>query len=164
MILLDQHHLDRILKRMAFQAVETSAGRNFDLIGLNERGFAVASVMELYIAKESSVDVHLCQLFVDGTRETKKTVQHNDVLIIADDVIYSAKTMFKALNSIPELYEYNDVFVAAVIDRGHRKLPVEAGIVGHTVPTKINEHVDFQLKNGAPYRVLLTKNTTPQNV
>lgn len=163
MILLDQNHLNRILKRMAFQAIETSAGRNFDLIGLNERGFAVASVMKSFIAEDSSVHVHLNQLFVDGTSETGKTDRNNDVLIISDDVIYSGKTMFKALNSIPELYEYNDVFVAAVIDRGHRKLPVEAGIVGHTVPTKINEHVDFQLKNSKPYRVLLTKNSHLQN-
>ncbi|WP_209388439.1 phosphoribosyltransferase family protein [Rhodohalobacter sp. SW132] len=157
MILLDQNRLQRILKRMAYQLVETSAGRNIDLVGLNERGYSVASVLEEHMTKEINIDVSLHQLFVDGTAETSGFTRKNKVLIAADDVIYSGKTMFKALNHIEELYDYEDVYVAAVIDRGHRKLPVEAGIVGVEVPTKINEHVDFQLKNNKPHQVLITK-------
>lgn len=160
MILLDQNRLNRILKRMAYQVIEKSGGRNIDMIGLNERGYAVAQIIKSHISSDSSVRVHQNQLYVDGTGKTEKMNRVNDVLVISDDVIYSGITMFNALNNIPELYGYKDVFVAAVIDRGHRKLPVEAGIVGVTVPTKVNEHVDFQLKHTKPYQVLLTKHKT----
>jgi len=160
MILLDQSRLNRILKRMAYQVIEQSGGHNIDMIGLNERGFAVARIIKSHITSDSPVQVHQTQLFVDGTVESKKTERVNDILIITDDVIFSGKTMFKALQTLSGLYKYNEVYVAAVIDRGHRKLPVEAGIVGLTVPTKVNEHVDFQLKNKKPYQVLLTKENT----
>ena len=65
--------------------------------------------------------------------------------------------MFRALTLIPELYNYEFVTVAAVIDRGIGKLPVAADIVGLKIPTKVNEHVDFQLKNNQPHQVLLIK-------
>lgn len=160
MILLDQSRLNRILKRMAFQVIEKSGGHNIDMIGLNDRGSAVAEIIESHITSDSPVQVHSTQLYVDGTGESEKTERVNDILIIADDVIFSGKTMFKALQNLPGLYSYSVVYVAAVIDRGHRKLPVEAEIVGLTVPTKVNEHVDFQLKNKKPYQVLLTKENT----
>lgn len=158
MILLDHNKLNRILKRMAYQVIETSGGRDIDLIGLNERGFAVASIIKTHITSDSDLSVHLNKLTVEGAKPKEHVTRKNEVLIIADDVIYSGKTMFRALNNIGELYKYKDVYVAAVIDRGHRKLPVQAGIVGVVVPTKINEHVDFQLQNHKPYQVLLTKN------
>lgn len=157
MILLDEKRLHRILKRMAYEVVETSAGRDVDLVGLNERGYAVSSVIESHIRANFSSKVFHQQLFVDGSEKPGEIDRKHDVLIIADDVIYSGKTMFKALNTIPELYNYKDVYTAAVIDRGHRKIPVEAGITGIIVPTKINEHVDFQLLEGKPNRVFLTK-------
>jgi len=157
MILLDQNRLSRILKRMAYQLVETSAGKNIDLVGLNQRGFSVASVLEEHMTREIRIDVSLHQLYIDGTAKSESFKRKNEVLIVADDVIYSGETMFKALNHIEELYDYEDVYVAAVVDRGHRKLPVEAGIVGVKVPTKVNEHVDFQLKNEKPHQVLITK-------
>ncbi|CAN5167806.1 bifunctional pyr operon transcriptional regulator/uracil phosphoribosyltransferase PyrR [soil metagenome] len=160
MILLDQSRLNRILKRMAYQVIEQSCGHNIDMIGLNERGFAVAQIIKSHITSDSSVQVHQTQLFVDGTAESEKTERVNDILIITDDVIFSGKTMFKALQNLSGLYKYSEVYVAAVIDRGHRKLPVEAGIVGLTVPTKAKEHVDFQLKNKKPYQVLLIKENT----
>jgi len=160
MVLLDQSRLNRILKRMAYQVIEKSGGRNIDIIGLNERGFAVAEVIKSHITSNSALDAYQTQLYVDDTHGSKNTKKENDVLIITDDVIYSGRTMFKALQNLPELYKYSDVYVAAVIDRGHRKLPVEASILGFAVPTKVNEHVDFQLKDKKPYQVLLTKNNT----
>jgi len=158
MILLDQSRLNRILKRMAYQVLEKSGGNNIDLIGLNERGFAVAKIIESHISSDSAIDVKLNQLVVDGSSRAENIGgKNNDTLIIADDVIYSGKTMFKALQYVADPHQYENIYVAAVVDRGHRKLPVEAGIVGVTIPTKINEHVDFQLKNNKPYQVLITK-------
>lgn len=157
MILLDQSRLNRILKRMAYQVMEKSGGKNIDMIGLNERGFAVAKIIESHLTSDSAIDVQLNQLVVDGSEKAQNIERKNDTLIITDDVIYSGKTMFKALQYVAEPHQYENIYVAAVVDRGHRKLPVEAGIVGVTIPTKANEHVDFQLKSDKPYQVLLTK-------
>jgi len=157
MILLDQSRLNRIMKRMAFEVIEKSGGHNIDMTGLNERGFAVAKIIKSHITSHSGINAQLNQLEIDGNGKIKNNERKNDILIITDDVIYSGKTMFKALQKVADPHQYNNIYVAAVIDRGHRKLPVEAGIVGMKIPTKINEHVDFQLKNNKPYQVLLTK-------
>lgn len=158
MILIDQNRLGRIIRRMAYQVVENSGGGNINMVGLNERGYAVASLMQNHISENADHKVHLMQLFVENMENRpEKLTKKNPGLVVVDDVIFSGRTMFRALNQIPELYDYDNVYVASVIDRGHRKLPVLAGIVGLTVPTKANEHVDFQLKNNRPHKVLLTK-------
>jgi len=157
MVLLAHQQLTRIIKRMAFQIVEKSQGHPVDLIGLNERGFAVACMMETFITDDAGCSAKLHQMIVDQDGDPVIPEKNSDELIIVDDVIYSGSTMFRALTAIPELYNYKFVTVASVIDRGHRKLPVAADVVGLGIPTKINEHVDFQLKNNKPYKVLLTK-------
>jgi len=157
MVLLDRNRLYRILKRMAYQTIEKSKGENLDMIGLNERGYAVAEVMKKYITDDSSCSVNLTRLSIAGQEPVDSAFRTNPKLVIVDDVIFSGRTMYKALSQIPELLSYEDVFVTSVIDRGHRKLPVEAGIVGVTVPTKRNEHVDFQLKAMKPEQILLIK-------
>ncbi|WP_340106761.1 phosphoribosyltransferase family protein [Rhodohalobacter sp. 8-1] len=158
MILLDHQRLARIIKRMAFEVVEKSRGKPVDLIGLNDRGFAVAKRMQEFITEGAGSNAKLHQLYINMDEGLGGYERHSDELVMVDDVIYSGKTMFRALTGIPELYSYEFVTVASVVDRGHRKLPVEADIVGLKVPTKENEHVDFQLKNNQPYQVLLTKN------
>jgi len=157
MVLLDHQRLTRIIKRMAFQVVEKSRGHSVDLIGLNERGFAVAQLMKQFISADAGTKADLHQMFIDTDETVDFSEKRSEELIIIDDVIYSGTTMFRALTGIPELYDYEFVTVVSVIDRGHRKLPVAADIVGLKVPTKINEHVDFQLKNNQPFQVLLTK-------
>lgn len=157
MVLLDQQRLTRIIKRMAFQIVEKSQGHTVDLIGLNERGYAVAGLMEAFINEGAGSKAKLHQMVVDKGNDPDIPEKSCDELIIVDDVIYSGSTMFRALTVIPNLYSYEFVTVASVIDRGHRKIPVAADIVGLKIPTKINEHVDFQLKNNRPHQVLLIK-------
>lgn len=158
MVLLDQQRLSRIIKRMAFQVVEKSRGHSVDLIGLNERGYAVAGMMESFITHDAGSKARLHQMVIDRDDEPEIPDKKSDELVIVDDVIYSGSTMFRALTVILELYNYEFVTVATAVDRGHRKLPVAADIVGFKIPTKVNEHVDFQLKNGQPYQVILAKN------
>lgn len=157
MILLGHNRLHRILKRMAYQIVEKSGGRDVDMIGLNERGMAVGREIARFISEDGESEVNLTQFSVDEGPKSEPLQQKNRDLILVDDVVYSGKTMFRALNSIPELYNYEFVTIATVIDRGHRKIPVKADIVGLKVPTKANEHVEFRLKNNQPHNVILIK-------
>lgn len=157
MILLDHKRLHRILKRMAYQVVEKSGGRDVDMIGLNERGMAVGREIARFISEDGESAVNLTQFSVNEEMGRESLEQKNRDLILVDDVVYSGETMFRALNSVPELYNYEFVTIATVIDRGHRKIPVKADIVGLKVPTKANEHVEFRLKNNLPHHVILMK-------
>ncbi len=144
---------------MAYQIVEEARGKPICIVGLNERGYSVALVMKKYISEASGLDFMLRQLWAedDSGFTFDDNIPEDAVLVMVDDVIFSGLTMFKALNKVPELISFNNVCVAAVVDRGHRKVPVQAGIVGLKVPTKLNEHVDFQLSDKQPHKVILLK-------
>lgn len=160
MILLDKGQLSRIIKRMAYQVVEEARGNPICMIGLNERGYAVALAMQDCLTEAAESEFTITQLWAEDKDSFTFEGKINDdtMLVVVDDVIFSGLTMFQALNKIPELTSFKNVCVAAVVDRGHRKVPVQAGIVGLKVPTKLNEHVDFQLSENQPYNVTIIKN------
>jgi pyrimidine operon attenuation protein/uracil phosphoribosyltransferase len=61
------------------------------------------------------------------------------------------------MTQIRNLSEFKNIIVSVLVDRGHRKYPVLASIVGFNLPTKLNEHVSLQIEDGQPIRVKLTK-------
>jgi pyrimidine operon attenuation protein/uracil phosphoribosyltransferase len=57
-------------------------------------------------------------------------------IILVDDVLFTGRTVRAALNAICDLGRPSRVRLAALIDRGHRELPVQPDVVGRTVPTE----------------------------
>ena len=77
-------------------------------------------------------------------------------VVLVDDVIYSGKTMYTALQQITASGLPEEVRLAALIDRGHRKYPLDIGYLGLYSPTKLLEHVTCHLRNdGHPQGVWL---------
>ena len=72
-----------------------------------------------------------------------------------DDVIFSGLTIYRAMLRTQNLQEAENVLVAALVDRGHRRIPIRADVTGMHVPTKLNEHIQLQLRDDKPYEVLL---------
>ncbi len=159
MILLDGNRIQRTLKRMAYQIVEEAHGAPIHLVGLNNRGSVIALRMKQVIEKATGQKSPLDQLNVDleETFSFKKLPEDNPVLVLVDDVIFSGKTLQKAIDKIPDLDHFQKICVAVLIDRGHRKFPVHAAIVGVHIPTKLNEQVKLLLTDKKPDKVILEK-------
>ena len=157
MILLDKDRIKRTIKRMTYQILEETRDRSICLVGLNERGFAVAKMIRSQIEQIREEPVTLLQF--DSHSDTNEIDfpenQENSILILIDDVIFSGQTMFTSLKKITERSHFEMIFVVVLVDRGHRKYPVLAGIVGLDAPTKLNEHVELRLSNGNPGEVIL---------
>jgi len=158
MILLQRDRILRTIKRMAYQIVEESRGEQTCLIGLNERGFVIAELLYSHIQKQTDNKPQLHQLNADDDSdfEMPESVHANAAIVFVDDVVFSGVTMYRAMQKISGLSDYKKVFVATLVDRGHRRLPVEAKITGFHVPTKLNEHVELVVEKGNPEQVLLT--------
>ena len=62
-------------------------------------------------------------------------------VILADDVLYSGRTVRAALSEIIDFGRPDRVMLAVLVDRGHREMPIKADFVGKNVPTADNEHV-----------------------
>jgi pyrimidine operon attenuation protein / uracil phosphoribosyltransferase len=80
-------------------------------------------------------------------------------VIIVDDVLYTGRTIRAAMDAINSFGRPAQIQLAALIDRGHRELPIRADYVGKNLPTAAAEKVRVQLKetDGAPDAVHLEK-------
>ncbi len=160
MILSDRNRIDRTARRMAYQIVEEAHGKQIQLIGLNERGFALAKMLSHFIEKGSDSPVHTQQLWAhtDDSFSLSQPVNENTVMVIVDDVIFSGETILKGLDKISERERFDKIFVSVLVDRGHRKYPIEAAVIGMNVPTKLNEQITVRLQDESPYSIELSEN------
>lgn len=155
MILLDKKRIDRTIKRMSYQILEEAGDQSICLIGLNERGYSVAEMIIKNLESAIGEPVTLKHLDSDDDSTLDLTENEDSILFIIDDVIFSGGTMFRSIQKISELSGFEKIFVVVLVDRGHRKFPVLAGIVGADAPTKLNEQVELRLKDGSPHEVVL---------
>ena len=58
-----------------------------------------------------------------------------------DDVIYTGRTVRAAMDAILQRGRAKSIQLAALIDRGHRELPIRADYVGKNLPTSRDEFV-----------------------
>ena len=67
------------------------------------------------------------------------------VVILVDDVLYSGRTIRAALDALGAVGRPRAVQLAALVDRGHRELPIRADYVGKNPPTSRAEKVVVSL-------------------
>ena len=158
MILLNEQRIIRTLKRMAYQIEEEAKSKDIVLAGLNKRGFILANFLfdELNSFRTKSPEIYSIFDEAKNPSDAIPTPSGEAILVVVDDVIFSGGTMFRAIRKVPELDSYEKILTAVLVDRGHRKYPVLASIVGFHAPTKLNEHVELQTENELPKKVVLT--------
>lgn len=66
-------------------------------------------------------------------------------IILVDDVLFTGRTVRAALDAILDYGRPRAVRLAVLVDRGLRELPIRADVVGKTIPTRREQHVDVQL-------------------
>ncbi len=159
LVLMDQDRIKRSLNRIAHQIREDNRkDRDIELLGINERGYAIASMLKQYLAELTGTEVGCFQLLIEEGEGIKgKPVLKENYVLLVDDVIFSGATLFKALNAISKVKLPEELHTAVLVDRGHRKFPVFAKFVGMDLPTKLDEHVSVELEKGLASQVLLTQ-------
>ena len=62
-------------------------------------------------------------------------------IILVDDVLYTGRTIRAAMNEIFDFGRPASIYLAVLIDRSGRELPIQAQAVGKTLKLKPEEHV-----------------------
>jgi len=149
-LILDEKNIDWKLQRMAYQIWERNSNeQNIILIGIENGGKAVAESLAARLRKISPLSVELISLKIN-----KKQVLQNDTVkmetsltgravVVVDDVTNSGKTLTYALKPLLA-YEPASLMVAVLVDRQHKSFPVSPDIVGHTVATTLQEHIEVE--------------------
>ena len=154
--LMHDDEVERALTRIAHQIVEKNHGvEGLCLIGIKTRGVPLAyklqekiQAIEGFSPPVGMLDI---TLYRDDLTDIAEEAQIGDtdvpfsvkdkVLILVDDVIYTARTARCALEAVMKLGRPARVYLAVLIDRGHRELPIRADFVGKNIPTAKNEVV-----------------------
>jgi len=151
----------RVIDRIAHQIIENTAKSGFDavLLGIPTRGVPLAERLAERIAvltgvrlPVGSLDITMYRddLRMRGVRPLGQTVEPEGgisarTVVLVDDVLYSGRTIRAALDALRDLGRPRAVQLAALVDRGHRELPIRADYVGKNVPTAAHQQVRVQL-------------------
>ncbi|MGB2558040.1 bifunctional pyr operon transcriptional regulator/uracil phosphoribosyltransferase PyrR [Cellulosimicrobium cellulans] len=171
-VVLTAADISRALTRIAHEIVERNKGaHDLVLLGIPTRGVPLAARLAERLAvieADGAPDPHAIVGELDVTMYRDDLHRHptrtigatrlpasgidGKVVVLVDDVLYSGRTIRAALDAISDLGRPRAVQLAALVDRGHRELPIRPDFVGKNLPTSTSERVSVRLAeiDGAP--------------
>ncbi len=66
-------------------------------------------------------------------------------IVLIDDVLFTGRTVRAAIDLILDFGRPRKILLAALVDRGHRELPIAADFTGMTLATLREDHVQVRL-------------------
>ena len=163
-LVLGAPEIARALTRIAHEILERNkGGSDVVLLGIPTRGLPLARrLAERLVAVEPGLDASRLVGSLDVTmyrddlsHQPTRTIGETDipgggldgkVVVLVDDVLYSGRTIRAALDALSDLGRPRAVQLAALVDRGHRELPIRADYVGKNLPTSTTERVRVLLQ------------------
>jgi pyrimidine operon attenuation protein / uracil phosphoribosyltransferase len=159
--LMSASEIERTLVRLAHEIIEKNNGTDgLGLVGIRRRGVPLAQRLGKMIERIEKSTVPVGTLDITLYRDDLSTlgaapvVQRTEIgfpitgknIILVDDVLYTGRTTRAALDALFHQGRPRQVQLCALIDRGHRELPVEATYVGRQVQTTANEIIEVKLR------------------
>ncbi len=159
-IALSAQDISRALTRISHEILERNHGSTeLTILGIPTRGAHLASriahIMSGIEGREIACGTLDITMYRDDLRLRPPRpimltsippigIEGRDVILI-DDVLFSGRTIRAALDALGEVGRPRSVQLAALVDRGHRQLPIRADYVGKNLPTSPTQSVKVQL-------------------
>lgn len=159
--LMSASEIDRTLVRLAHEILEKTEDLDkLAFLGIRRRGVPIAQRLAKKIESIEKRQVLVGILDISLYRDDLSLVANQPVvnateipfsitgldIVLCDDVLYTGRTSRAALNALFDHGRPARVQLLALIDRGHRELPLEARYIGRIVQTTRNEIVEVRLK------------------
>ncbi|MGC3988242.1 MAG: bifunctional pyr operon transcriptional regulator/uracil phosphoribosyltransferase PyrR [Chthoniobacteraceae bacterium] len=161
-LVLDEAAIERALRRIAHEIIEGNPDLSrLALVGIPLRGVDLARHLAQLITQFSGESVFSGVVDVSMHRDdlhrhripprVERTILPDKLeektIVLVDDVLFSGRTVRAAMDSISSFGRPARIQYAALVDRGHRELPIRADYVGKNLPTAENERVHVRLKS-----------------
>jgi len=171
---MDAEAIRRAIRRIAHEIIERNPQlAKVVLVGIPSRGVEIAERIAALIHEIEEIDIETGAIDVAmhrddvGTRAELPVVRASKLplllegrtVIIVDDVLYTGRTVRAAMDAINSFGRPARIQLAALVDRGHRELPIRPDYVGKNLPTAGSEKVQVRLQqtDGEPDEVRLEK-------
>ena len=158
---MNAEEIRRALVRISHEILERNHEHieNMVLVGIKSRGDMLAYRIAENLDRIENVSVPVGAIDVTLYRddinlhETQIQVSSTEIpfevtgkwVILVDEVLYTGRTTRAAMDAIMDFGRPAAIQLAALVDRGHRELPISADYIGKNVPTSRKEFVRVQL-------------------
>ncbi len=158
--ILSADEIRRAITRISHEIAERNEGvGSIVLVGIRRRGVPLAQRIAAAIADFEGIRVPVGSLDITLYRDdlatrgpapiVRSTSIPSDItgktVVLVDDVLYTGRTVRAALDALADLGRPARIQFAALVDRGHRELPIRADYVGKNVPTSRDEQITTHL-------------------
>ncbi len=153
---MDSEAIRKALRRIAHEIIEQNHDlRRLVIAGIPTRGKIVAARIAAYITEIEGIAPTLGTVDVSMHRDDLATRMRISVLettqlpldlddrplILIDDVLYTGRSCRAAMDAVASFGRPSRIQLAALVDRGHRELPIRADFVGKNVPTAPEDRI-----------------------
>ena len=159
---MDADRMSRALTRIAHEILERNRGLDeLALVGIRTRGVPIARRLARTLKEINGDDVPTGALDITLYRDDlmrhpvgpQPLVRRTEIpfsiddrkIMLVDDVLYTGRTIRAALDALIDFGRPRVIQLIALVDRGHRELPIKADYVGKNVPTSLKETVTVRL-------------------
>jgi pyrimidine operon attenuation protein/uracil phosphoribosyltransferase len=153
---LQQADITRALTRISHEILESNRDSlDLVLLGIPTRGVVLARRLAAIIGPEASVGSLDVTMYRDDLhRNPTRSPAPTDVppggidgklVVLVDDVLYSGRTIRAALDALQAIGRPKYVRLAALVDRGHRELPIRPDFVGKNLPSSSSERINVHI-------------------
>ena len=150
---LDFEKISRICRRLAYQILENNINEDeILLVGIKEKGYEIAKIIEQKLKNISSSKVHLKSITID--KKNPNQISEVDInfdimpksVYLVDDVLNTGKTLMFAVNSLLK-YDFNLIKTLVLIDRNHKRYPIKVDFKGISLSTNLDDTVKLISEN-----------------
>lgn len=164
-LIMDHEKIVRTVRRISHEVIEKNADlSDVVLFGILQKGMPLAEMIQANIKQYEDILLPVYELDITSYRDdidhpsqaSKLNIDvRNKVVILCDDVLYTGRTARAAMDAVIDIGRPSKIQFAALIDRGHRELPIRADYVGKNLPTSESEKVHVQFEE--PLQVTITE-------
>jgi pyrimidine operon attenuation protein/uracil phosphoribosyltransferase len=162
----------RLAREIAERAKASNAGRDLAIVGIRRGGVHLGErlrrELQAALGAEPAFGTLDIALYRDDLAEkgAAPVIGPTDVrfpvegktIVLVDDVLYTGRTVRAALDELVDFGRPRRVWLAVLVDRGGRELPIAADFVGERLDVPEDRDVQVRLREaGAPEDTVVVK-------